>query len=107
LTYPLCPVPLSLAFPDGTKRSTTKSKLLAIIAPKENLVDVSEERSCKTLVVDLHRDFSIKAAEREKRGASQKILIKSWKTRLPREMAKFYVNSENKNQLIALTFYLL
>ena len=143
LMYPLCPVPLSLAFPDGTKRSTTKSKLLAIIGPKENAEEVSEERSCETLVVDLiaqfrtiskdlpqtfeelivrllnslpkrfprvdlvadcYRDFSIKAAEREKRGTSQKILIKSWKTRLPREIAKFYTNGENKNQLIKLTF---
>ena len=28
LRYPLCPIPLSIAFPDGSKRSTAKSKLL-------------------------------------------------------------------------------
>ena len=54
--YPLCPVPLSLAFPDGTKGSTTKSKLLAIMVPKENS-EVSEERSRETLVVDLIAQF--------------------------------------------------
>eukprot|EP00111_Clytia_hemisphaerica_P010880 TCONS_00031825-protein len=31
LSYPLYDVPLSLAFPDGTKRSNQKSKLLEII----------------------------------------------------------------------------
>jgi hypothetical protein len=31
LEYPLCPVPLSLANPDGSRRVTTKSKLTEII----------------------------------------------------------------------------
>ena len=31
LKYPLSPVPLSIPFPDGTKRSTSKSKLMEII----------------------------------------------------------------------------
>ena len=34
LEYPLCSIPLSLANPDGSPRSTTKSKLLEVITQK-------------------------------------------------------------------------
>ena len=34
LEYLLCSIPLSLANPDGSPRSTTKSKLLEVIAQK-------------------------------------------------------------------------
>ena len=33
LSYPLYPIPLSMAFPDGSKRETAKSKLLQEILP--------------------------------------------------------------------------
>ena len=39
LTYPLCSVPLSLVFPDGTKR-TSKSELLEIIVPESNAGEI-------------------------------------------------------------------
>ena len=32
LKYPLCPIPLSLAHPDGTRRKTTKSTLMKVIS---------------------------------------------------------------------------
>ena len=141
LAYPLCPVPLSLAFPDGTKRCTAKSKLLDVILPKS--IPESGNRTCNTLIVDLiaqyrttpkgksktfedlivsllsslpkghdrvdlvadcYRDFSIKAGEREKRGQSQKILIKSSSTLIPRDTKSFFSNGENKTQLIKMTF---
>ena len=52
LMYPLFPFPLSLANPDGTKRSTQKSKLLEIITPKgSNEVPLMQEMS--TYVVDM------------------------------------------------------
>ena len=34
LEYPLCPVPLSLANPDGSRRVTSKSKLISVILKK-------------------------------------------------------------------------
>ena len=107
LTYPLYTVPLSLAFPDGTKRQTQKSKLLEILLVNsiisttekeaQNLaIDMTAQfRSITTnlphtfedliirflksvpkghqrigIVADYYRDYSIKFAEREKRGSS-------------------------------------
>lgn len=143
LCYPLCPVPLSLAFPDGTKRGNTKSQLIDIILPSS--IPDPGDRTCCTLIVDLiaqfritakgksktfaqlitkllsslpkghnrvdlvadcYREFSIKAGEREKRGASesQRILIKSFNTLIPSDLNGFYSNGENKTQLIKLTF---
>ena len=143
LCYPLCPVPLSLAFPDGTKRGNKKSQLIDIILP--SVIPDSGDRTCCTLIVDLiaqyritakgksktfgqliakllsslpkghsrvdlvadcYREFSIKAGEREKRGAteSQRIFIKSFNTLVPSDLNGFYSNGENKTQLIKLTF---
>ena len=141
LAYPLCPVPLSLAFLDGSKRCTAKSKLLDVILPES--ISESDNRMCNTLIVDLiaqyrttpkgksktfenlivsllsslpkghnrvdlvadcYRDFSIKAGEREKRGQSQKIFIKSCSTLIPRDTKSFFSNGENKTQLIKMTF---
>eukprot|EP00111_Clytia_hemisphaerica_P022210 TCONS_00065262-protein len=143
LSYPLCPVPLSLAFPDGTKRGNKKSQLIEIILP--SVIPSSGDRTCNTLIVDLiahyritskgkaktfaqfitrllsslpkghrrvdlvadcYRKFSIKAGERVKRGASdsEKVLIRSVDTLVPSDLNRFYSNSENKTQLIQLTF---
>ena len=52
LTYPLYPVPLSLANPDGTKRSTQKSKLLEIFDNTEVNVEVSSVHE-SVLIVDM------------------------------------------------------
>ena len=57
LTFPLCPVPLSLAFPDGTKRSNSKSQLIKIIVP--SLLPSSGDRTCDTLIVDLIAQYRI------------------------------------------------
>ena len=57
-------------------------------------------------MADCYRDFSIKAGERAKRGASEseKILIKSINTLLPSDLNAFYSNAKNKTRLINLTF---
>ena len=36
LQYPLCPVPLSLAHPDGTRRKTAKSTLMKVVSSYKN-----------------------------------------------------------------------
>ena len=51
LQYPLYPVPLSLSFPDGTKRQTQKSKLLEVLSIK-NQRTTSEKRA-STLIIDM------------------------------------------------------
>ena len=154
LSYPLFHVPLSLAFPDGTKRSNQKSKLLEIIMKtrktdkhekdnhantkkdvsilivdmiahyrviSQNLPDTFEDwikrikRFLQTLhnedkynrigiVADTYRNFSINSGEREKRGSSSKILIKSVDGKIPRDVGNFFSNNENKIRLIDLTF---
>ena len=151
LSYPLYHVPLSLAFPDGTKRSNQKSKLLEIIM-KTRKIDkhekdnhVNTKKDVSTLIVDMiahyrvisqnlpdtfedwikkflqtvhnddkynridivadtYRNFSIKSGEREKRGSSSKILIKSVDGKIPRDVGNFFSNNENKTRLIDLTF---
>ena len=59
LCYPLCPVPLSLANPDGSRKATKKSVLQSIILkyakepvqhPRESLPQKSR---VSTLIVDL------------------------------------------------------
>ena len=51
LSFPLHPVPLSLANPDGSKRCTQKSKLLEIFIVSNTNVEVSAETT-STLIVD-------------------------------------------------------
>ena len=53
LTYPLFPVPLSLANPDGTKRSTQKSKLLEIISPGLENSEAPSVQDISTYVLDM------------------------------------------------------
>ena len=52
LEYPLCPIPLSLANPDGSRRVTTKSKLTEIIIKnvKSPLLHPRESRPPKGTV---------------------------------------------------------
>ena len=56
------------------------------------------------IVADCYRDTSIKTAGRQTRGNYSKILISSIKSKVPRDITKFYSCTENKNQLIKLLF---
>ena len=56
------------------------------------------------LVADCYLSNSIKDAERAKRGQSTKILVKSTKSKIPREFSKFLANGENKTRMIELIF---
>ena len=56
------------------------------------------------IVADSYWPNSIKTSERTKRGLSEKILIKSSKTKIPREFSKFLSSSENKKRMIELLF---
>lgn len=140
LEYPLYPVPLSLSFPDGTKRQTQKSKLLEVLSIKNH--QTKSEKQATTLVIDMiaqyrsitnvpesfedlivqflnaipksydrvdiiadcYRSVSIKSGEREKRGSSTKVFVASVKSKVPRDIAKFFSCGDNKTQLIDLTF---
>ena len=54
LSFPLYHVPLSLAYPDRTKRSTQKSKLLEIVLEgSSDPVDTHQQREVSTLIIDM------------------------------------------------------
>ena len=53
---------------------------------------------------DSYHSNSIKIGEREKRGITGKILLKSGKSKIPREFNKFLLNSENKQKMISILF---
>eukprot|EP00794_Sanderia_malayensis_P014842 gene14842-biopygen11931 len=146
LCFPLCPVPLSLANADGSRRITTKSKLqnvlmkycekellhpresqpsrqntstyiidlMAAIRTLTSIPETYEELTWKFLkslptgffrvdiVADTYRPISLKAGERNKRGSSEKIIIKSPKSKIPRNFSEFLKNGKNKQRLIEL-----
>ena len=56
------------------------------------------------LVADTYRLVSIKIAERNKRGSSSKVSIKSAKSKIPRDFSLFMQNYENKSRLIDIIF---
>jgi hypothetical protein len=56
------------------------------------------------LVADTYRRASIKTAERNKRGVASKVIIKSKKSKIPRNFKAFMMNSENKCRLIDIIF---
>ena len=129
LQYFLCPVPLSLAHPHGTRRKTTKSALMKVVKkyktkteedkspPKQNalfLVDltalirtvspvsVTYAELVKTLVshlpkgyrrvdiiADTYRENSLKNNERDSRGVSNKVIIRSTWSRIPDPLLNF------------------
>ena len=83
LTCPLYGVPLSLAYPDGSRRETQKSKLLNIIAPTIQphvnieidcdefvyVVDMMAQiRVCSTNVPETFKDFILKFLQSIPRG---------------------------------------
>ena len=142
LAYPLTTVPLSIANPDGSRRTTQKSKMLEFLSLKDEeepqlnadvfiidlmaqirvltkeVPDTYEEFVIKFLhsipkgyaridiVADTYREKSIKSSERNKRGnlESQKIMINSEKSKMPRDFQKFLRNGDNKSRLIELIF---
>ena len=110
-----------MAFPDGSKRDPSKSKLLHEILPNipdNSLTELGVDKTkcayvinyfqkdmrAMTIVADTYRESSIKPAERRKSGNSAKVLICSIKSRLPRDMNKFMLNNDNKTSLIKLAF---
>ena len=143
LQYPLTPVPLSLANPDGSRRVTQKSKLVEVLHQfktsdeqakntkadayvldfiaqvrinSKEVPETYEHLALKILhsipkgyarvdmVADTYRELSIKTAERAKRGDSENILIKSIKSKIPRDFNNFMKNAANKSRLIDLIF---
>ena len=55
-------------------------------------------------VANTYRDYSVKSSERHKRGSSDKVLINSLKSKIPRDLNTFLKNNDNKNRLIDLIF---
>ena len=54
------------------------------------------------IVADTYESASIKGGEREKRGCSNKIIVESAKSKIPRNFKSFLKNGENKTRLIDL-----
>ena len=51
---------------------------------------------------DTYKDQSIKAAEREKRGSSEELVLRSSKMKIPGDFQKFLNNNKNKERLFEL-----
>ena len=56
------------------------------------------------IVSDTYREISIRTAERQNRGTSSKISIKSEKSKIPRDFSAFMTNGANKSRLIDIIF---
>ena len=54
------------------------------------------------IVADTYRNVLIKAGEKESRGRSDKVIIKSTKSKVSKDFQDFLGNGENKNKLIDL-----
>ena len=54
------------------------------------------------IVVDTYQDISFKSTERSKRGSARKIIIRSEKSKIPRNFNEFLKNGENKARMIEL-----
>ena len=146
LAYPLTITPLSLSNPDGTRRTTKKSKLAEVLSAfqedknskttdiakdadvyvvdfiaqiiviSKNLPETYEQLAISFLrsipkdynrvdiIADTYRNDSIKNAERNLRGTSSKIVVKSVKSKIPRNFSSFMMNNENKTQLTKIIF---
>ena len=143
LQCPLCPVPLSLANPDGSRRKTTKSALMKVVRsyesstdeeettpPKQNsaflvdlmalirtispipvtyaeLVKILVDRLPKgyrriDIIADTYREKSLKYNERDRRGVSNKVIVRSALSKIPRNFSDFLKNGEYKTRLIEL-----
>jgi len=56
------------------------------------------------IVSDSYHKNSIKSGEREKRGSSEKVIVKSSQSKVQREFGKFFSNNENKQNMIEILF---
>jgi hypothetical protein len=56
------------------------------------------------IVADTYRQISMKNAEREIRGSSAQIIIKSFQSKVPRDFKNFLTNGDNKTRMITLLF---
>lgn len=54
------------------------------------------------IVADTYQDISIKSTERSKRGSARKIIVRSEKSKIPRDFNAFLKNGENKARMIEL-----
>ena len=54
------------------------------------------------IVADTYQDNSIKSRERSKRGSSDRIIVQSARSKVPRNFTDFLKNGENKRRLIEL-----
>ena len=59
------------------------------------------------IVADSYLEESIKMAERNKRGSSEKIIIQSGRSKIPCNFSKFWKNGENKRCLLLLMLSVL
>ena len=57
LEYSLYYVPLSLAYPDGSKRSTQKSKLMEVIL--KDRIDSPDTKEASTLIIDMIAHYRV------------------------------------------------
>ena len=56
------------------------------------------------IVADTYQENSIKSVERKDRWDASKILVKSAKSKIPRDFASFLLNNDNKTKMIELIF---
>ena len=70
-------------------------RVLKTIPPGYKRVDIAS---------DSYHSNSIKSSKREKRGSAGKILLKSSKSKIPRDFNKFLSNSENKRKMVSIMF---
>ena len=90
--------------------------LMALVRLMKEIPETFEELALKILsfipkgflrvdiVADCYFENSIKGAERKKRGSSSNIIIKSSKSKVPREFTKFLSCGANKTRMIQLFF---
>ena len=103
--------------PDVIKTETAYIiDLMAVIRTMKDVPDTFEDLSWKLakslptgfkridIVADTYQQNSIKNAERAKRGSSEKLIIKSSKSKIPRNFNNFLSNGENKTRMINLIF---
>lgn len=93
--------------------------LMALIRTVSPIPDTFEELALQLLlhipkghyrvdiIADSYLPNSIKFEERAKRGSSDKVTIKSSKSKIPREFSKFLSNGENKLRMIEIIFQVL
>ena len=54
------------------------------------------------IVTDTYQEFSIKNIESENRGEPSKVLVKSLRSKMPRDFQSFLMNVENKTRMVEL-----